>query len=67
MKMASLRRPEKKKAETVTALWADGAVSVNLPEDATLADLAEIVEMHAQGRPLYVGVTFASASPSGNA
>jgi len=40
--MASIHRSEKR-AETVTALWADGAVSMDLPEGATLADLAEIV------------------------
>ncbi len=65
--MASVRRPERKKAETVTALWSDGAVSLDLPEDATLADLAELVDTHGQGRPLYVGVTFGTASVSGNA
>ena len=51
----------------MTAVWADGAVSIDLPEDATLADLAEMVETRGNGRPLYVGVTFASAPAAGNA
>jgi hypothetical protein len=65
--MASINRPRSKKAETVTAVWTDGAVSIELPEDATLADLAEIVETRGNGRPLYVGVTFASTPAAGNA
>jgi hypothetical protein len=64
--MASINRPRSKKAETMTAVWSDGAVSVELPEDATLADLAEIVEARGNGLPLYVGVTFA-APAAGNA
>ena len=64
--MASINRPRSKKAEIMTAVWSDGAVSIELPEDATLADLAEIVEARGNGRPLYVGVTFASP-PAGNA
>ena len=64
--MASFTRPQSKKAESVTAVWTDGAISIELPEDATLADLAEMVETRGRGRPLYVGVTFTTPS-AGNA
>lgn len=62
--MARFRRPDRKVAETATAVWADGALSFDLPEDATLADVAERVTAHSAGRrPLYVSVTLA-APPS---
>jgi hypothetical protein len=58
--MARFRRPDRKVAETATAVWADGALSFDLPEDATLADVAERVTAHGAGRrPLYVSVTLA--------
>jgi hypothetical protein len=56
--MAQIRRPERKVVETATAVWADGALSLDLPEHATLGDLAERVAAHGAGRrPLYVTVT----------
>jgi hypothetical protein len=63
--MAQLRRPERKVAETATAVWADGALSLDLPEHATLADIAERVVAHGAGRrPLYVSVTLAAPAPT---
>ena len=63
--MGQARRPDRKVAETATAVWTDGALSLDLPEDATLADVAERVTAHGEGRrPLYVSVTLsAPAAP----
>jgi hypothetical protein len=62
--MGQFRRPEKKVTETATAIWADGALSIDLPEHATLADVAERVTAHGAGRrPLYVTVTLAEPTP----
>jgi hypothetical protein len=62
--MGQFRRPEKKVTETATAIWADGALSIDLPEHATLADVAERVTAHGAGRrPLYVTVTLAEPAP----
>jgi hypothetical protein len=58
--MAQYCRPERKVVESATAVWADGALSLDLPEHATLGDLAERVTAHGAGRrPLYVTVTLA--------
>lgn len=63
--MGQVHRPEKKVAETATAVWADGALSLDLPEHATLADVAERVTAHGGGRrPLYVTVTLAAPAPT---
>jgi hypothetical protein len=62
--MGQLRQSEKKVTESATAVWADGALSIDLPEDATLADVAERVTAHSAGRrPLYVTVTLAEPAP----
>jgi hypothetical protein len=59
--MAPTQRQDRKVAETATAVWADGALSLDLPENATLADVAERVTAHAEGRrPLYVSVTLSA-------
>jgi hypothetical protein len=59
--MGQFQRPERKVAETAIAVWADGALSLDLPEHATLADVAERVTAHGAGRrPLYVTVTLAA-------
>ena len=63
--MAQFRRPEQKAAGTATAVWADGALSLDLPEHATLADVAERVVAHGAGRrPLYVTVTLTVPAPT---
>jgi hypothetical protein len=62
--MAQSRTLEEKVTETATAVWADGALSLDLPEHATLADIAERVIAHAAGRrPLYVSVTLGAPAP----
>jgi hypothetical protein len=63
--MGQACRPARKVARTATAVWTDGAVSLDLPEDATLADVAERVTAHGEGRrPLYVTVTLAAPPPT---
>src|SRR5690349_19984766 len=62
--MGQFRRPEEKVTETVTAVREYDALSIDLPEHATLADVAERVIEHGAGRrPHSVAVTLVEPAP----